>query len=91
MNAQILNKWFTNKTEYLAWRTEWRAKYAELSENIRQQKLNRKDKDPMIRSSAQCFCWSYRQEATVLLEIRKNSKVEAQRQYLAAKATAVPV
>jgi len=85
MNAQ--NKWFTNKAEYLAWRTEWRAQYAELSENIREQKLSRKDKDALIRASAQCFCWRYRQEATALLELRKKSKVEAQRQYLAAKQT----
>jgi len=58
---------------------EWRAQYAELSENIREQKLNRKDKDALIRASA---------FGPALLELRKKSKVEAQ-QYLAAKAALV--
>jgi ferredoxin-thioredoxin reductase catalytic subunit len=89
-NTEILNKWFKNKEEYLAWRAAWRAEYQALSESIREQKCNRKDRDPAIRSSAQCFCWRYRQEAAALLETRKRSKLEAQRQYLAAKAALVP-
>lgn len=32
---EILNKPFTTKEEYLAWRTAWRAHYKELSETIR--------------------------------------------------------
>lgn len=84
-----LNKWFTNKEEYLAWRAEWRAQYAQLTQDIREHKLQRKDRDPATRSSAQYYCWKCRKEATELLELRKKSKVEAQRQYLAAKAAAV--
>lgn len=84
-----LNKWFTNKEEYLAWRAEWRAQYAQLTQDIREHKLLRKDRDPATRSRAQYYCWSGRKEATALLELRKKSKVEAQRQYLATKAAAV--
>jgi len=85
-HSPIIEKWFTNKTEYLAWREAWRQHYALLSEHIREEKSARKDKDPAIRASAQCSCWMLRQEATELLAIRKRSKEEAQRQYLAAKA-----
>lgn len=84
-----LNKWFNNKEEYLAWRAEWRAQYAQLTQDIREHKLQRKDRDPATRSSAQYYCWSCRKEATALLELRKKSKIEAQRQYLAAKAAPV--
>lgn len=90
-NTEILNKWFKNKEEYLAWRAAWRAEYQALSESIREQKRLRKEaSDASIRSSAQCFCWRYRQEAAALLETRKHSKLEAQRQYLAAKVALVP-
>jgi hypothetical protein len=84
-----LNKWFTSKEEYLAWRAEWRAQYAQLTQDIREHKLQRKDRDPATRSSAQYYCWSCRKEATALLELRKKSKIEAQRQYLATKAAPV--
>jgi hypothetical protein len=80
-----IEKPFNGKTEYLAWREAWRKHYALLTEQIREQKLARKDKDPSVRSSAQCVCWMLRQEATALLEKRKQSKIEAQRQYLASK------
>jgi len=84
-----LNKWFTNKEEYLAWRAEWRAQYAQLTQDIREYKLLRKDRDPASRSHAKYRCWACRKEATALLELRKKSKIEAQRQYLATKAAAV--
>jgi hypothetical protein len=85
-NKEIISKWFANKDEYLAWRAAWRAEYQALSESIREYKRDRKDRDPAIRASAQYSCWAYRKEATALLETRKRSKLEAQRQYLAAKA-----
>lgn len=84
----IIEKWFTNKAEYLAWREAWRKQYALLSENIREEKRERKNPDPAVRGCAQCTCWSLRQKATKLLVLRKNSKEEAQRQYLATKAMA---
>jgi hypothetical protein len=67
---------FTNKETYLAWRTKWRAKYAKLSETIRECKRDR-------NRSGREF---YRRQACGMMEVRKASKVEAQRQYLAAKA-----
>lgn len=85
--STTIDKWFTNKTEYLAWREAWRKHYALLSEQIREEKRERKNPDAGLRACAQCHCWSLRQEATAILELRKKSKIEAQRQYLAAKAT----
>ena len=93
---------FTTKAEYIAWRTEWRANYAALSIQIREWKTKRKGKIAPLASSAktyycaseqslaQCQCWILRKKAQQMLEDRKQSKVQAQSQYLAAK-TAAPV
>jgi hypothetical protein len=44
MTAQeILTSTFNSKESYLAWRTEWKRVYAEISEDIRTMKLVRKD------------------------------------------------
>ena len=77
---------FNTKQEYLAWRTQWKTNYAALSETIREHKRNMKDKDPDVRSMAQCHRWVCRVKAARMLEERKASKVQAQQQYLAAKA-----
>lgn len=71
---------FTNKETYLAWRTEWRAQYAELTQTIRQCRI---DHDRSGREF-------YRVQARKMMEVRSESKVEAQRQYLAAKAALEP-
>lgn len=84
-----LEKWFTNKAEYLEWRAAWRAHYALMAEEIRECKQLRKTApDPEDRGHAQYRRQQLRAEAAGLMEIRKNSKLEAQRQYLAAKAAA---
>lgn len=67
---------FTNKETYLAWRAKWRAEYAKLSETIHMCKQRQ-------NHSSREF---YRKQAREMLEVRKASKLEAQRQYLAAKA-----
>lgn len=85
--TEILNKWFTNKEEYLVWRAAWRENYKALSQQIRETKQERhttKDAHTRAWSSYQCYC--LRLKAKAQMEIRENSKVEAQRQYLAAKA-----
>lgn len=84
--TSTINQWFTNKAAYLAWREAWRKHYALLSEKIREEKRERKNPDPALRGCAQYHCWALRQEATELLALRKKSKEEAQRQYLASKA-----
>jgi hypothetical protein len=81
---------FTNKAEYLTWRSQWKAEYAALSNEIREVKKDRKSKDKHIQSCAQVDCWRLRIKATKMLEERKKSKVLAQSQYLAAKAVATP-
>jgi len=66
---------FNSKETYLAWRTQWRKEYADLSQTIRQCRI---DHDRSGREF-------YRTRAREMMEVRKESKVEAQRQYLAAK------
>jgi len=79
----IINKSFVNKAEYLVWRAAWRTYYRQLSELIRQTKLERKGDHAAL---AQWRCHCLRQEAQALLVIRRNSKELAQRQYLAGQA-----
>ena len=77
---------FTNKAEYLTWRSQWKAEYAALSNEIREAKKDRKSKDKNEQSCAQVECWLLRKKANAMLKKRKESKVQAQAQYLAAKA-----
>lgn len=82
-----IDKWFVNKDSYLAWRTAWKEAYARLSAEIKEHKKDRKsDPDPIVRSFAQGSAAIKRKRAAYLLEVRKESKLEAQRQYQAAKA-----
>jgi hypothetical protein len=86
-DCPIVNKGFTTKETYLAWRAAWKALYAGLTVDIQQLKRDRKEGGPETRSSAQWqLALRYRPKARGLLELRKQSKEEAQRQYLAAKA-----
>ena len=77
---------FTNKAEYLTWRSQWRAEYAALSNEIREAKKDRKSKYKNEQSCAQVTCWQLRIKAAKMIAKRKESKVLAQSQYLAAKA-----
>ena len=64
---------FTNKEEYLAYRTQWKADYNKLSQEIRNYKRTWKHQE-------------LKAKATAMLQQLKFAKIEAQRQYLAAKA-----
>lgn len=87
-DCPIVNKGFTNKETYIAWRTAWKALYAQITKDIQQLKRDRRDGGPETRATAQWeLALRYRPKARELLELRKQSKEEAQRQYLAAKAT----
>lgn len=103
-----MNTNFTNKTEYLIWRDQWKTDYAKLSDEIRDLKFARwfQSKPENKVSEAQTFRYNQiakrypsqygfyafvhlrkaKAKATEMLEIRKQSKVQAQEQYLAAKA-----
>lgn len=67
---------FNNKETYLAWRAEWRANYRELSQTIRQCKI---DHDRSGREY-------YRARAREQMEIRKQSKLQSQECFLAERA-----
>ena len=67
-----MNTKFTNKEEYLAYRSAWKADYEKLSNEIREWKHTYRYN-------------GLRDKATAALEERKWSKVEANRQYLEAK------
>ena len=75
---------FNTKETYLAYRSNWKAEYNTLSEDIREQKR-------YIRSQSTPSGDDYyalrtmKERATEMLEERIDSKVKAHQQYLAAK------
>lgn len=78
------NTQFTNKDEYLTYCANWKIQYKQLSKQIR-------DMKKAVRASYHQITWSEFSElakmkarATAMIEERIESKVEAQRQYLAA-------
>jgi hypothetical protein len=78
---------FTNKTEYLTWRAQWKTEYTQLSNNIRALKKGIKEamRKRQYAGVAQNQLRHLREYATEMLELRKQSKILAQQQYLAAK------
>jgi len=82
------NTTFNSKETYLAYRSEWKAEYKQLSHEIRETK---KDIRELMRNreyagGLQSSLIRQRAEATAMIEELKLAKIEAQRQYLAAKA-----
>lgn len=91
---------FNSRESYLQYRTEWKAKYAKLSDDIRDFKFCRKlrnvDTERYDRvKKAHATQWGFwpqslafggRLKAADMLEELKAAKAEAQRQYLAQKA-----
>lgn len=98
---------FTNKQEYLAYRSAWRAEYKQLSQDIRDLKFcrgfpqakrfeNPKNVERYREIEKRLFNnpntmveWKLaaaKDKATQMLEERKASKVEAQRQYLVGQS-----
>jgi len=86
-NTDILKNGFTDKATYLKWRTAWKENYAALTKEIREYKNTRKNKDAALRGQAQYQCWRLRQQATLMIEQRKQSKITAQQQYLASRSS----
>lgn len=80
---------FTNKETYLAYRSNWKSEYNELSKQIRVLKAETRESGHQITCSEFYELYKLKQKATAMLEERKASKVEAQRQYLAAKGELV--
>lgn len=97
---------FTDKASYLAWRAQWKADYAALSNLIREMKwarwfvLSQCDKSEAQKARFEALskahsgkygfhpvgeCLRLRAQATAMLEVRKESKVRAQEQYLASQ------
>lgn len=78
---------FNNKETYLAYRSNWKANYKSLSQQIRE--LNRDIKETQqekgYAGNMQYLKLKLRAQATAALEELKAAKQEAQRQYQAAK------
>jgi len=82
-----MNTSFNSKETYLAYRSEWKANYKNLSQEIRETKLAIRDTQ-RAKGNAGWMQYSLikdRAKATAMLEELKLAKAEAQRQYLAAK------
>ena len=79
---------FNSKETYLAYRSNWKAQYNELSQQIRELKsdIRQTQQAKEYAGSMQYELIKLRARATFMLEQRELSKQEAQRQYLAAKA-----
>lgn len=83
---------FNTKEEYLAWAAEWKAEYKVLSAKIREAKhaykaAQRADKYHDIQNTRVAL-GRLKYEANQMIALRGESKVEAQRQYLAQKEAA---
>jgi hypothetical protein len=78
---------FTNKEEYLAYRSAWKAEYKELSRTIRELKADIREiqKNEKNAGILQCSRNKERKAARTMLDDLKWSKMEAQRQYLEQK------
>ena len=78
---------FNNKETYLAYRSNWKAEYKQLSEDIRDLKLDIKDaqRNNDFTGRPQYSLYKLRKQATAMLAELKEAKQEAQRQYLASK------
>lgn len=84
MNTQLN---FTDRASYIAWRSEWRASYAALSEQIRSLKLASKSGTQEELSRAQSKLSRKSAEATAMLKQRAKSKALSAAQREAAQAT----
>lgn len=85
------NAKFNTKEEYLAYRSEWRAEYKQLSQNIRALKAETRKSCHNITWEEALKLWKLKKKATEMLTERKESKIESQRQYLAAHAVETTV
>jgi hypothetical protein len=91
---------FNSKETYLQYRTDWKRRYASLSQTIRDLKYCRKyssfGTDRYLETKKthettwgffpQSLAWRHRQQASAMLEELKEAKAEAQRQYVESKA-----
>jgi len=79
---------FTNKIEYLAFRAEWKARYKELSQEIRETRAAiRAEQDGDRRSVLQGEKAYLRKQASRMMTSLDEAKVEANRQWLAEHST----
>jgi 23S rRNA A2030 N6-methylase RlmJ len=81
---------FNSKATYLAYRSNWTAQYNNLSNQIRELSNDIKETQRAngYAGSMQYQKLKLRAQATAMIEELKEAKMEAQRQYLASKATA---
>lgn len=84
MNNQFT---FTNKEEYLAYRSAWKAEYKELSKTIRELKVKIRNiqRNREYAGKMQYALIKERKAARIMLDDLKLCKMEAQRQYLEQK------
>lgn len=83
---------FNTREEYLAWAAEWKAEYKQLSADIRAAKhaykaAQRADVYNDIQNT-RVAVGRLKYQANQMIALRGESKVEAQRQYMAQKEAA---
>jgi hypothetical protein len=80
---------FTNKETYLAYRSNWKAEYKTLSQEIRALKAQMRESGHQITWTEFSQLMKLKAKAQAMLEERIESKAEAQRQYWLSKGHAV--
>ena len=83
---------FNSKETYLAYRADWKLRYKKLSAEIRQHKLEIKEaqRNGTHTGSMEWRRQALARQATQMLQELDQAKLEAQRQYLASKASEGP-
>lgn len=78
---------FNSKETYLAYRSNWKAQYKNLSNEIRQTRADIREaqRNREYAGGMQYAALKLRKQATAMIEELKEAKAEAQRQYLASK------
>lgn len=84
-----MNNKFNNKETYLAYRSEWKASYKELSNDIRNLKSEMRESGHQITWSEYCNLYNLKNKATEMLSQLAAAKIEAHRQYLASKEMSI--
>ena len=72
---------FTDRVSYLAYRSDWKARYLELSEEIRETRAAIKTSTGDRQSMLQSEKARLRTKATRMMQELADAKIEAQRQY----------
>lgn len=81
---------FTDRDTYIAFRAEWRSKYQELSQTIRELKSQHREELASGKGSYKHYdIIRRRREANAMMQLLEEAKLESARQWAASREGAV--